>query len=467
MASIRERFRNALTAFRWDGGTRAPHAFGDNLMGGGLVNKLTGMGGTSDKGEHSYFTPTRLYSREPIEIIYNESSAIRKAIDIPVDDALRKWRTFSDAPDSQIEAMEAAERLHMLKAKLRGAMKDGSLYGTAMICMITKEADLMEPLMPERIRMGDLIALRVYNRFSLYVSQRNDDVMSTDYGPAMYHVFPKNGMPFDIHPSRCIRFDGLRPNSDDPYTTYDYDWGVSRIVPMIVSVFQDAGIAKAVNNLIQVASIPVVSVSGLREAILGGGDGDLSPEKVAAEINEKMSVFRLLMLEKGTEEFTRVAVNFGNLDKIQEKARERIAAEADIPMTRFNSRSPGGMNATGESDLENYYQMIASRRDDALSASRFDVLDEVLARDAGLREAPMSEWAELMEPKPSVIAETAKKKAEALKLAVDMGAMDEDEVRVSLDGDEVFGVLEGEAPGMPDPPMPPAPTNGPPNPNAA
>ena len=37
-----------------------------------------------------------------------------------------------------------------------------------------------------------------------------------------------------------------------------------------------------------------------------------------------------------------------------------MAGAAEIPATKLFGRSPQGMNATGESDLRNYYDMIAS-----------------------------------------------------------------------------------------------------------
>ena len=42
-------------------------------------------------------------------------------------------------------------------------------------------------------------------------------------------------------------------------------------------------------------------------------------------------------------------------------------------------------------------------------------------------------------------------KADALAVAIESGAIDEDEMRRQLDGDPIFGSLEGEAPGLPEP----------------
>ena len=40
-----------------------------------------------------------------------------------------------------------------------------------------------------------------------------------------------------------------------------------------------------------------------------------------------------------------------------------MAGAAEIPATRLFGRSPQGMNATGESDLRNYYDMIAQMQE--------------------------------------------------------------------------------------------------------
>ena len=43
-----------------------------------------------------------------------------------------------------------------------------------------------------------------------------------------------------------------------------------------------------------------------------------------------------------------------------------ISGAAEIPVTRLFGRSPSGLNATGESDLQNYYDMIAEKQESYL-----------------------------------------------------------------------------------------------------
>ena len=52
--------------------------------------------------------------------------------------------------------------------------------------------------------------------------------------------------------------------------------------------------------------------------------------------------------------------SFGGLAEIYESFMMDMAGAAEIPATKLFGRSPQGMNSTGEADLRNYYDMIAS-----------------------------------------------------------------------------------------------------------
>ena len=52
--------------------------------------------------------------------------------------------------------------------------------------------------------------------------------------------------------------------------------------------------------------------------------------------------------------------SFTGLSDIYESFMMDMAGAAEIPATKLFGRSPQGFNSTGESDLRNYYDMIAS-----------------------------------------------------------------------------------------------------------
>ena len=428
-------------------------------MAGGIQNNKTGLGTRIDNVEATFVAPTRWYGKKHLEVVYEQVAAAKKLVNIPVDDAIEEWRRWKgDAGDTAVEAMVDAEKRHKVKKVIRNAWRLGRRDGTALVTIHTKEAPLDTPLMPERIREGDLTHMLVWSRYSATVapSARSMDPLEPGYGfstPEEYYVIPDRGRAFYIHRSRVLRFDGSDPLEDDGFDAYDWDWGNSVLLSAIRACLQDEVVAQSMAHLSQVASIPVISVSRLRDAFAGQQEDTQSAEEIAEDINQRMSVFRLLMLEKGSEEFNRVAVNFSGLDKLVDRIERRLAWHGDIPHTRFMGASPDGMNATGESDWRNYRKMVMARRDDTLEAV-LDQLDPVLARDAGLPETPDWEFPDLLLSGDAEKAATAKTKAEAFGLLLDKGVVDEDEAREALDGDPVFGALPGEAPGLPEPVMP-------------
>ena len=199
------------------------------------------------------------------------------------------------------------------------------------------------------------------------------------------------GTGFYIHASRTLKFDGEVTPTDDGSSVYDYDFGESILISAMKSVMQDASVAQAMAHLSQLANIQVLRVDGLREAHMGSAPGEATVAEIGQQMNDTMSNWRLLMLDKGLEEHEKVPTNFAGLQDIQEIMHKRLAATADIPMTRFFGQSPAGMNATGESDMQNYAAMIEAKRG-AMLKDPMMMLDRVLARDAGTAEPSEFTW---------------------------------------------------------------------------
>ena len=154
----------------------------------------------------------------------------------------------------------------------------------------------------DRIREGDVTALHYFRPVRhISVTNRNYDIRSPHFGePEWYRVHPAHASgPFTVHRTRVLRFDGIRPPTKSGFTIYDQDFGVSILVPIIVTLLEDQTLASAVAHMSQEASIPVMNIAGLREAIAGGGDPDeATPEQIGAEINRMKSIYRLLMLDE-------------------------------------------------------------------------------------------------------------------------------------------------------------------------
>ena len=66
----------------------------------GIVNVLKGLGGDKDSRIHSSYVAGRYIDQKLANDLYSYNWLAGKAIDAPVDDAFRKWRTLL-IPDAE------------------------------------------------------------------------------------------------------------------------------------------------------------------------------------------------------------------------------------------------------------------------------------------------------------------------------------------------------------------------------
>ena len=413
---------------------------------GGVVNTQTGMGilGT-DKSEATWIQPTRYLSKYILETMYVESWATKKFIRIPVDDMALRWRQWMGEDESAVDAMIYAEKVHKVRTRLARAMRCGRLFGTGILAMLTAEADITEPLDVTRLREGDLRNLLPFDRYSLAVDEMDEDPMSPTYGePVMYRINPNTGHSFEIHPSRCLRFDGIEPLGADGFTVYQQEWGLSELIPVALSIVQDLSVAAGVAHLSNEASVAVVKMDGFAEVFgadeTGSAQDRMGPEEYATRMTQLRSIYKTTFID-AEDEFMRVAVNMSGFPQLMDKFHERLAAAADIPESRFMGRASRGMNATGEGDANNYSQMVHSMQTSMLT-DPLTILDEVLARTTGQMEAPEYRWLPFRDLTEKEQVDIAKGKVEAVKGAVIESIMDESEARAALDKDPILGSLD-------------------------
>ena len=415
-----------------------------NLAGfGGIVNPATGLGGPSDKTSSAHFRPTLLRTRMQVDPIYLESWIARKFINMPVDDMFFRGRRWTGNDESAIKAMEDAWTALRLARWLPAAMKNGRLYGTGFLALMVEGQDTDRELDPATIGEGKVKAVHSWDRFDMNITEWKRNMYDPGYGEAaMYHASTRYGHLFDIHPTRMLRFDGVAPLRNDGWTWYyDRNWGVSELISALVEIIHDSSFSAAVAHMSQEASIPVVKMQGFQNALTGKpGPREATPEQVGSAINLYKSIFKTMFIGE-SDEFDRVGISFAGIAQLFDKYSLRVAAMAGIPATRFLSRAPDGMDATGDSDMKNYAIHVGSMQR-LMLAEPLKFLDMAIARHVGLAAPPEYEWQPLMDLSESERYENAKALAEALAAAQPVAQLDENEVRERLSTNEVFGELD-------------------------
>jgi len=419
------------------------------LTSGGFLNLLTGAGTSLDKTEYSFYLPTRITAKNDLEVLYVQSWAAGKFINIPIDDMFIRWREFTEMENTNIELIQQAELDFDITDKLARGMKAGRLYGTGLVILITREAPLDMPLNVDRLQRGDLLNVLVVDRFDATVVEKNYDFTSPRYGePELYRINLRRGGNLNVHASRVLRFDGLKSLSQTNWHSYDEDWGIPSILPVITEIHQDSGVNKGVAHLVSEASIPVQKIEDFADAVSGGPDAGMTIQQRMEALTAARSIYRTVFMDK-EESFERVKINFSGLPEIIDRNAKRLAAAADIPATRFWGQSPIGMNATGDSDMKNYALSVAADQKKRLT-NPLNLLDQVLAKHAGITEQINYDFPSLIDVSDSEQADVLLKKSQAITPLVLNSIVTEEEGRLALDGDKILGNLEADGKELPE-----------------
>lgn len=374
-----------------------------------------GMGGRDKQTGFRYTKP--IWSRDQLEASYQSDWIARKAIAIPAMDSVREWRSWQ-AEQTQIEKIEETEKRLQVRQKLQEALIKSRLYGGAAI-MIGVDGDLTKELDPETIGKDALKFIHVFAPHQLAVQELVRDITSPYYGqPEFYTLHDTTGKigSVNIHPSRMIRLIGLDP--PDPFMSQG--WGDPMLQVINDAVAAAGTVVQSCATLISEAKIDVVKIPGLTE-IFSTSEGTNRMIKRFTEANVAKSVINSILID-GEEEWQRIEVQMRGMPEIMQMYLQIASGAADIPATRFLGMSPAGMNSTGESDLQNYYNRIGAEQELKLTPA-LERLDKAILRSSlGITDPNIYyEWNPLWQMSETEKADIALKKAQATTLDVNAG----------------------------------------------
>lgn len=167
--------------------------------------------------------------------------------------------------------------------------------------------------------------------------------------------------------------------------------------------------------------------------MMASEDGAQMIQRRAELMDLTRSAFRSQFID-ADEDFTRDTISFTGLPEVLRMLFLLISADTGYPMTRLFGMSPAGENATGEGDMNNYYDMVRSAQVAELQPillrlvriiSQWKGIDEPYIEFRPLETMNEKEKAEL----DKQIADTAKVEADTYKAYIDAGVLDASEVR--------------------------------------
>lgn len=332
------------------------------------------MGGTADKAASTYYDPVNLAPPQLLAM-YKSSWVAKKIVNIPAFDSFREWRSWQ-AEDDQIELIENEEKRLALQTKLLTCMIRARLYGGCAIYISTGEPDPSIPLEPKRIGKGGLKFLTLMPRTKLQAGVVEEDPMSPDFGsPITYQINRTIGDPIVIHKSRLVIFSGEHSPSDDLV----HGWGDSILNSCAEAIKNADATAANIASLVFEAKVDVIKIPQMMASLTDPHYENVLMDRFALA-NRAKGISATVLLDS-EEDYQQKTASFSTLPEILMSFFQIVSGAADIPATRFLGQSPGGLNATGDSDMRNYYDRISSLQNVEITPAIAN-LDECLIRSA-------------------------------------------------------------------------------------
>lgn len=324
-----------------------------------------GLGAGSQHDQSTYGFDFLSRDRLKLEAMYRSSWIVGQVVDVVAEDMTREGVNIRGLDDPE-DANKIQQNLDDLEIwnELTNAIKWGRLYGGAIAVMLVDGQDVSTPLDIGTVGKDQFKGLMVLDRWLVLPTLQD---LVTEYGPDFgkpkyYDVIADSlGLSNQkIHHSRVIRFDGV----DLPYwqRVAENLWGQSVIERMIDRLTAFDSTTMGVAQLVYKAHLRTYKVKGLRAIIAAGGKAFEGLVKQIEQIRLWQSNEGLTLMD-AEDEFATHSYSFAGLDAVLLQFGQQLSGASQIPLVRLFGQSPSGMNATGESDLSNYYDNINQQQE--------------------------------------------------------------------------------------------------------
>ena len=385
-----------------------------------------------------------------------QNGLIRACIETVADDMTRNWIELAQEGDA--DDPEAEERIHRLEAAMKRMGLQKTMHKAASMtgyfggCLLFLDTgatgpQLKLPLSLEPWSMeakeGFLRAVRPIDPVNCSPGLYNavDPLREDYYIPQTWWVLGQ-----EVHSSRLIRvFANEPPLLFRP--SYNF-LGIPQAQILWDYVLHFQANRDSVNRLMGKFSQLVFKTS--MTDILTGGANDLSSLLGRLQImSQNRSNDGVIAIDKDAEDVVKVETPMSGITDVVRQSLEIVACLNRTPAVKLLGISPSGFNATGESDIRNYYDHVLSQQEKVLRPALHRILEALQASLFGKVDKTLGfQFAALSEEDENAKVLTQQAKINNLCAVLDRDLISAEEARQMLvsDPDSGFDGLDAELP---------------------
>lgn len=376
-----------------------------------------------------------LHTSDALACLYDENWLARRIVDTyPAYAFKRGYVVEDDANDAIRKAFEALDHSDEYpEGKFGAVARKARLYGGAALLLLTNK-DPALPITPA----DEVIAFDVVRRNQLSEISRDKDRNSPTFGQIdLYRIggdHERSGA--IVHASKLVLFEGLTQENrlDHWYEGPRWRWiSVLRPVGRVVQSYGETW--DSVSKLMREYSIGVLKMKGLIQSF-----ADTKADVIEARLRvaaQSISMHNKLILDgskDGEESFTRTPVTFADIPDLLVQYAQQISAAAEIPVTILMGTSPAGLNATGESDLRQFYDRVQIYTERSVEPKLERILSQLARKEVSVTFPPP--W----EPTDKEKADTRLANFQGDRVLFDMGGVSGSAIVKARQADGTLGL---------------------------
>lgn len=400
----------------------------------GWINIITNLGRSKDPTSFDSYESSKGLTDDILSDLYCSQGLAGKIIDLLPEQMMRAG--FYVNGDSDGNAIDYFEKVLDGNNKISNLLKWSRLYGGAIAVLgIDDSKTLEDPLNENNIRSFNFIEVFDRTEVNIFPTDINTDPNSKDFGTIEYYNVnsKKFGTSFRVHNSRVLHVNGRTcPNSEA--TGLNQYWGLSELQKVWDELSKWGSTMGYVSSIIKDFVIQKIEIGNLSQ-MLSAGQDKLIQQRLEI-LNMSKSILDMLVMDKD-ENYSKESSSVAGLSDLIDQYKDNLAGAVDYPITLLFGKSPSGLNSTGKSDLEMFYNKVQSEQVRKLKPILEKIFNIIYKSKNGIKE-PDEKWSIAFNPlsqmSTSEMVEARRKQAETDKIYIESGVVDPEEITKSRFG---------------------------------